>query len=94
MKTKDKLAEALRDAGAPTFMIANAEAGYYDDFESDLPCPITTLVFDCEANGLPEIAKRAIDGDFDGTLEEAEAWAKREGIPAKFVFDWYEQKPR
>ena len=79
MKTTEKLAEALRQAGAPEAMINRARNGYYDDYESPLVAPITQLVQDARGQGIPEIAERAIAGEFDGTPEEGAAWWQREG---------------
>ena len=79
VSTKDKLAEALRKAGAPATMIEKAEAGYYDDFEGPLATPINQLVSDARILGLNEIAVAAIGGEFDGTPEEGEAWFQRAG---------------
>ncbi len=79
MKTKDKLVQALRDKGAPLWMIEKAFDGGYDDFESMEETPIVNLVRDCQENGLPDIEFMAINGDFDSTKEEADAWFEREG---------------
>lgn len=78
MKTKHRLEMALRDADAPQWMCVNALNGVYDDYESKHAAPINLLVSDCRANGLSVIAERAIAGEFDGTREEAETWAKTE----------------
>jgi hypothetical protein len=77
--TSEKLVQALTAAGAPSGMIARAEAGYYDDYRSPLGLPIYQLVQDCEAVGTDElrlIAAHARDGVFDGQKWEADAWAK------------------
>lgn len=79
MSTKEKLISALTNAGAPQSMVNKARAGYYDDFESPIATPITSLVLDLRAAGLNDLAVRAMDGDFDATKEEAEAWYQREG---------------
>jgi hypothetical protein len=91
--TTEKLAAALIEAGAPQYLVDGALAGKYDDFKSDLDLPITTLVADLtEAarnwslpNGvrskLAALVDRVKNGEFDATREEAEAWARREGIP-------------
>lgn len=65
MSAKERLAEALTEAGAPQSMVDAARRGHYDDFESDVTFPIMTLVRDCEAAGLLGIADRAKDGEFD-----------------------------
>jgi hypothetical protein len=66
MKTHERLEIALREAGAPADMCERAGQGYYGDFTSSLAFPITTLINDCMALGLTEIADRARKGDFDG----------------------------
>ena len=77
--TKQRLADALRKAGAPAAMVARALIGAYDDYESDSPTPINDLVRELLQAGLDSIAKRAMSGEFDATKEEADAWFKREG---------------
>lgn len=52
-----------------------AKSGYYSDYESPLTFPIAELVKDLRAAGYPDLARRAADGEFDGTEEEADAWA-------------------
>lgn len=79
MRTADKLAAAIRAiATDPRHdqLAARAAEGYYDDYKSPLAAPIHALVTDARAVGLPEIAERAMEGEFDGTAEEAEAWAR------------------
>ncbi len=79
MSTKKKLAERLANAGAPDWMIAKAESGYYDDYESPVATPIIQLVIDCEAANLADVAEEARSGEFDGSKEESDAWYEREG---------------
>ena len=81
MSTKERLAAALREAGLAD-MAEQAEQGRYDDFDSLSPTPITDLVTALREVGTPAalvLAQRAIDGDFDGTKEEGDAWFEREG---------------
>jgi hypothetical protein len=66
MKPHEKLVAALRAAGAPQYMINKAAEGYYGDFTSPLASPITQLVEDAFALELNDIARRAMDGEFDG----------------------------
>ena len=73
--TTERLAQALTQAGAPAHMIEQAQAGYYDDYESPLAMNITALVGDARAAGLDGIAARAADGEFDATKAESDAWA-------------------
>lgn len=79
--TKHRLAAVLRERGLHE-MALKAAQGVYDDFESDLINPIMTLVEDCRKAGAHDLAARAMNGDFDGTLEESAAWWKREGKDA------------
>lgn len=77
MHTKDKLSAALFEAGLDD-MAAKAAAGWYDDYLSPLVTPTTQLVTDLRNAGgaaAMALAQRVIDGDFDATREEAEAWA-------------------
>ena len=79
MTTKDKLFHALVEAHAPSYMLEKARHGDYDDFESESATPIYDLVSDLRRAHLPELMGRAMDGEFDATKEEAEAWFKKEG---------------
>jgi hypothetical protein len=74
--TARKLARILGKAGCPPEMVRRAREGYYDDFRSELTYPITQLFKDLIEAGQPELADRAKQGEFDGTREEAQAWAK------------------
>lgn len=66
MKASEKLTRALIQAHAPQHMIDDAQAGHYGDFTSDLAMPITQLVNEATFHGLNDIAKRAMQGEFDG----------------------------
>lgn len=82
MKTKEKLAEAMRAAGIPEFMCERASQGYYDDFESELACPVLQLVRDLQELGTPgaiKLAGRVKNGEFDATKEESDEWFENEG---------------
>jgi hypothetical protein len=79
MKTIDKLVNDLIQANAPFEMIAKARTGYYDDYRSPLATPVMHLVNDARQNGLLGITQRAMDGEYDGTKEEAEEWFNRIG---------------
>jgi hypothetical protein len=76
MKTTEKLAAALVDAKAPDIMVKAALRGQYDDYKSNSATPIMDLVRDCKRYGLHKIAERAIEGEFDGTPDEAREWGK------------------
>ncbi|MDE1871763.1 MAG: hypothetical protein KGI06_06015 [Candidatus Micrarchaeota archaeon] len=79
MRTKDKLAQALEEVGAPSGMIEAALNGSYDDFESNSATPINDLIRDASKHSLSTIVGRAMNGDFDATREEARAWFNRKG---------------
>ncbi len=83
-ETTQKLVAALRAAGATEVMIRKAEAAQYDDYLADSAFPISDLVNDCRKQGLLAIANRAIDGEFDATKEESDAWAASEDGQAAF----------
>lgn len=91
-KTKERLAKLLRERGLHE-MALKAAQGVYDDFESNLINPIMTLVEDCRIAGAHDIAAQAMNGDFDGTTEESEAWWKREGKDA-FASDILDKRRR
>ena len=77
MHTKDRLANELRKIGLED-MAQRAEKGRYDDFLSESATPILDLVSALKVVGSPEsqaLARRAMDGDFDATKEESDAWA-------------------
>lgn len=84
--TKDKLADALALAGL-TAMAAKAREGYYHDFLSPLDLPEMQLLSDLAGahrdctdqqrrDQISDIRKRAMDGDFDASIEESDAWAE------------------
>lgn len=81
MKTKEKLAAVLKEAGL-NIMAEAAARGHYDDFESELDCPCLELVKDLEAAGRADLAGRAKSGEWDATKEESEAWFQRVGKAA------------
>ena len=71
--TKEKLAQVLHGA-ALLDMERAARAGCYDDFESESATPKLDLVRDLRAKGQPDLAMRAVGGEWDATMEEADAW--------------------
>lgn len=86
LPTKEKLARAIEEKvgkGVPTnhvkALIKRARAGYYDEFDGELATPLIQLVADLRQAGWPEMAQRVINGDFDASKEEADAWFAREG---------------
>lgn len=72
VSTAEKLAQVLHAAGLFE-MEKKARGGYYDDFRSPLATPIVQLVNDLRAAGQHDLAHRAMNGEWDGTKEEAEA---------------------
>ena len=75
MKTKERLAAELNKAGLGNMALLAAQ-GYYDDWESSLATPIVQLVTDLRAAGAHAFAQRVMNGEFDSTKEEAEAWER------------------
>jgi hypothetical protein len=78
MGSTEKLVAALKEAGAPSGMIRDAENNQFHDFKSDSATPIADLIQLARAYSLNDIAQRTIDGEFDATPEEAEEWAASE----------------
>jgi hypothetical protein len=78
-RTKDKLAAVLRAEGL-TGLAERAASAEFDDFESEHTIPIGELVKALHAAGRADLARRAMAGEWDGTKEEAEAWARKEGL--------------
>ena len=76
--TKERLAQVLHAEGLFDMEKA-ARAARYDDYESESATPIVDLVRDLRSAGKDDLAKRAMDGEFDASKEEAEAWYQREG---------------
>lgn len=74
MKTRNRLAAVLREAGLERMADA-ALLGRYDDFASESATPIVDLVAALRKAGREDLAQRAIDGEFDATREEGEEWA-------------------
>jgi len=78
MHTKDKLAQALTEAGLHDMAVMAAQ-GYYHDFLSPLDLPGMQLDADLQVVGTPEaraLQLRHYDGEFDASIEESDEWAK------------------
>ena len=75
-RSTDKLVEALVVAGAPASLVEKARAEGFHDFKGKSATPIIDLVRACRAAGLEELAKRAMNGDFDATKAESDEWAE------------------
>lgn len=85
MRTRDKLATALRDvakAASPTnagkyeAFAKRAETGEFDDYADTYACPITQLHGELTAAGFTKFAARVANGEFDATKEESDEWAR------------------
>jgi hypothetical protein len=74
-----RLALALAKADCPNEIILKALEGYYDDFQSPIDTPNMALVADLNAIAKTELATRAMNGEFDATRAEGEAWFKAHG---------------
>lgn len=74
--TTEFLARTLEEQGAPDWMVSLARDGHYDDFKSPLVAPEHQLLEDARANDLPVIAEGVLNGVFDSTKEESEAWGR------------------
>lgn len=79
--TKDKLADALREAGLND-MADRAATGYYHDFLSPLETPCLQLdreLYKAAQSGnteAAEVRRRHHNGEFDASIEESDEWAK------------------
>jgi len=87
LPTKERLAHEI-DAVARRYgdeglvaMARRAREGYYDDYESPLAMPCVKLVEDFRFLGYEGMARKAMDGRWDGSREEGEAWAARQTEP-------------
>jgi hypothetical protein len=72
LPTKERLAQAMEASACPPSMIRRTRDGY---FESQLITPALALVADLRAIGQHALAVRAVQGEFDGTTAEGDAWA-------------------
>lgn len=76
--SSERLACELDRAGF-TDLAARARHDEFHDFKSPHAMPEHVLVAELRRLKLPAaeaLARRVIDGDFDATVEESEAWAK------------------
>ena len=84
LPTSEKLALALEAEGAPNWIVEKARQKYYDDYESSHPFPIGQLIKDLSSLRMVNLVERVVNGEFDGTLAESEAWAKSDEGKATF----------
>lgn len=77
MHTKDKLAQALREIGLDK-LADKAASGYWHDYLSPLTFPTADIVGRLVALHRPDatrLAEAIMNGEFDASKEEADAWA-------------------
>lgn len=91
MTSTEKLVAALKEAQAPAVLIGLAEKNVFNDYLSEHPAPCMYLLQTLNSYGaaaqkagnmtlslaLKEIFDRAKEGEFDGTIEESNAWVER-----------------
>jgi hypothetical protein len=84
--TTERLARALEALGDPRpevqTLIAEARAGKYDDFKTNLAFPLIELVQRLRFLNLHALAERVISGEFDAQKWEAEEWATTDEFKA------------
>lgn len=73
--SSEQLAQALEAAGAPSFMVTAARDDFYHDFKSPLAMPEMQLLVDARKHGLTTIAEGVVEGRWDATKAESDAWA-------------------
>lgn len=61
-----RLGRALEEAGYPPSTVKQARAGRWSDFSSPLATPKMDLVEMLRTDGHEDLAKRVMDGEFDG----------------------------
>lgn len=64
-ESQQALLRDLKDSRAPEHMIGRTLSFVYHDYESPVAMPKHQLVADCEQAGLHDIAKRAMQGEYD-----------------------------
>lgn len=62
------------DEARVRLLARQARRGLYDEFLSDMPEPLLALVEHARDAGLPDIATRTINGEFDATQAESRAY--------------------
>ena len=86
MHSTEKLAGELERANLLE-MAKKAREGYYHDFLSPLAAPCMQLEADLRAIGTTEaesIRQKHLNGEFDATTEEGDAWAESPDGKAAF----------
>jgi len=75
MNSTEKLIRALQAAGASAALLQRARADEFNDYRSPHALPQHQLLAAARAEGLEDICRAVIAGEFDGTAEESEMWA-------------------
>lgn len=73
--SSEKLAQALEAEGAPAYMVSLAREDHYHDFKSPLAMPEMQLLADAREHGLTVIVEGVMEGVWDATKAESDAWA-------------------
>jgi len=90
MRTRDKLAAALREVAAKAQPVnadvynelaVRASTGEFDDYSDIHTCGPTALFIELRKAGFNKFAARVAEGEFDATLEESEDWARAQTDP-------------
>lgn len=85
MRTRDKLAAALREVAAKAgpenaakyeAFAVRAATGEFDDYADTYDCPITQLHSELTRAGFTKFATRVANGEFDATKEESDEWMR------------------
>lgn len=85
MRTRDKLAAALREVAAKAgsdnaakyeAFAVRAATGEFDDYADTYTCPITQLHGELIKAGFTKFAARVANGEFDATREESDEWMR------------------
>lgn len=82
MDTKERLAQELeKEYQTPSLqiLIKRVREGDFDEFQGKYATPLVELVKELRKLGLYSFSRRIINGEFDATKEEAEAWFEKEG---------------
>jgi len=79
MSTKERLAQKLHSLGLLE-LERRARQGEFSDFEGPHATPKVVLVQELTGiTNAAELRQQVMDGEYDDTKEEAEAWFQREG---------------
>lgn len=86
--TRTRLAAAIREASGeardPVLaadFARRAETGEFDDYADVHVCGPTAALHIAADLGMTTIVNRLANGDFDGTTEESEEWARQQTDP-------------